>query len=224
MDLFFTRVSTCGPDVRELCGEFIPGFSGASCEGVLVRDSEHQVTHALCCLLKVLLPVQHFIVLYLLCYQMQVPGTLSRMPIAALATIEGSLHSSMTEAMLIEGGKMMKHRDTILLSQTCFYLLQCQRYVINKTWVVNHCHLCLLFRFDHGGFGGGGGGGGNTRWVEEARDDGDWSKPMPRNECLEQWVCILFMTSLLRRMDVKLTNLTCKYFTVISNLTPSTLH
>uniref|UniRef100_A0A665W6M2 RNA helicase n=1 Tax=Echeneis naucrates TaxID=173247 RepID=A0A665W6M2_ECHNA len=39
-------------------------------------------------------------------------------------------------------------------------------------------------RFDHGGFGGGG-GGGNSRWVEESRDDGDWSKPTPRNERLE---------------------------------------
>uniref|UniRef100_A0A3B5MS40 RNA helicase n=1 Tax=Xiphophorus couchianus TaxID=32473 RepID=A0A3B5MS40_9TELE len=38
-------------------------------------------------------------------------------------------------------------------------------------------------RFDHGGFGGG--GGGNSRWVEESRDDGDWSKPLPRNERLE---------------------------------------
>uniref|UniRef100_A0A3Q3VY60 RNA helicase n=1 Tax=Mola mola TaxID=94237 RepID=A0A3Q3VY60_MOLML len=36
--------------------------------------------------------------------------------------------------------------------------------------------------FEHGGFGGG---GGNSRWVEESRDDGDWSKPMPRNERLE---------------------------------------
>ncbi|XP_044043660.1 DEAD-box helicase 3 X-linked b isoform X11 [Siniperca chuatsi] len=40
-------------------------------------------------------------------------------------------------------------------------------------------------RFEHGGFGGGGGGGGNSRWVEESRDDGDWSKPTPRNERLE---------------------------------------
>ncbi|XP_029696901.1 ATP-dependent RNA helicase DDX3X-like isoform X8 [Takifugu rubripes] len=37
-------------------------------------------------------------------------------------------------------------------------------------------------RFEHGGFGGG---GGNSRWVEESRDDGDWSKPTPRNERLE---------------------------------------
>uniref|UniRef100_A0A8C5DWY4 RNA helicase n=1 Tax=Gouania willdenowi TaxID=441366 RepID=A0A8C5DWY4_GOUWI len=28
-------------------------------------------------------------------------------------------------------------------------------------------------------------GGGNTRWVEEPRDEGDWSKPTPRNERLE---------------------------------------
>ncbi|KAA8579802.1 hypothetical protein FQN60_006895 [Etheostoma spectabile] len=40
-------------------------------------------------------------------------------------------------------------------------------------------------RFDHGGFGGGGGGGGNNRWVEESREEGDWSKPTPRNERLE---------------------------------------
>ncbi|XP_053709630.1 ATP-dependent RNA helicase DDX3X-like isoform X1 [Synchiropus splendidus] len=38
-------------------------------------------------------------------------------------------------------------------------------------------------RYDHGGFGGG--GAGNTRWVEESKDDGDWSKPTPRNERLE---------------------------------------
>lgn len=44
--------------------------------------------------------------------------------------------------------------------------------------------MSAVLRFDHGGFGGG--GGGNSRWVEEARDDGDWSKPMPRNERLEQ--------------------------------------
>ncbi|XP_029372228.1 ATP-dependent RNA helicase DDX3X-like isoform X3 [Echeneis naucrates] len=42
----------------------------------------------------------------------------------------------------------------------------------------------VVLRFDHGGFGGGG-GGGNSRWVEESRDDGDWSKPTPRNERLE---------------------------------------
>uniref|UniRef100_A0A8C9ZIY7 RNA helicase n=1 Tax=Sander lucioperca TaxID=283035 RepID=A0A8C9ZIY7_SANLU len=40
-------------------------------------------------------------------------------------------------------------------------------------------------RFDHGGFGGGGGGGGNNRWVEESREEGDWSKQTPRNERLE---------------------------------------
>ncbi|XP_061841186.1 ATP-dependent RNA helicase DDX3X-like isoform X1 [Nerophis lumbriciformis] len=38
-------------------------------------------------------------------------------------------------------------------------------------------------RFDHGGYSGG--GGGNSRWVEEVRDDGDWSKPTPLNERLE---------------------------------------
>ncbi|KAM9828706.1 ATP-dependent RNA helicase DDX3X-like isoform X1 [Syngnathus typhle] len=38
-------------------------------------------------------------------------------------------------------------------------------------------------RFDHGGYSGG--GGGNSRWVEEACNDGDWSKPTPLNERLE---------------------------------------
>lgn len=36
-------------------------------------------------------------------------------------------------------------------------------------------------RFDHGGFNAA----GNSRWVEEPRDEGDWSKPTPRNERLE---------------------------------------
>jgi len=50
-----------------------------------------------------------------------------------------------------------------------------------------HLPLCAVLRFEHGGFGGGGGGGGgNSRWVEESRDEGDWSKPTPRNERLEQ--------------------------------------
>ncbi|XP_008322904.1 ATP-dependent RNA helicase DDX3X-like isoform X2 [Cynoglossus semilaevis] len=40
-------------------------------------------------------------------------------------------------------------------------------------------------RFDHGGFGGGGGRGGSNRWTEEPVDDGDWSKPTPCNERLE---------------------------------------
>lgn len=53
--------------------------------------------------------------------------------------------------------------------------------------------LSHLLRFEHGGFGGG--GGGNSRWVEESRDDGDWSKPLPRNERLEQWVCSTALTS-----------------------------
>ncbi|XP_072295502.1 DEAD-box helicase 3 X-linked b isoform X2 [Eucyclogobius newberryi] len=36
-------------------------------------------------------------------------------------------------------------------------------------------------RFDHGGFNAG----GNSRWVDEPREDGDWSKPTPRNERVE---------------------------------------
>ncbi|XP_048049922.1 DEAD-box helicase 3 X-linked a isoform X9 [Megalobrama amblycephala] len=38
-------------------------------------------------------------------------------------------------------------------------------------------------RYERGGFGGG--TGGNSRWVEESRDEEDWSKPMPPNERLE---------------------------------------
>ncbi|XP_051753233.1 DEAD-box helicase 3 X-linked b isoform X5 [Ctenopharyngodon idella] len=33
-------------------------------------------------------------------------------------------------------------------------------------------------RYERGGFGGG----GNSRWVEDSRDDEDWSKPLPPNE------------------------------------------
>ncbi|XP_026860985.2 DEAD-box helicase 3 X-linked a isoform X3 [Electrophorus electricus] len=40
-------------------------------------------------------------------------------------------------------------------------------------------------RYDRGGFGAGGGGMGNSRWVEESRDEEDWSKPTPPNERLE---------------------------------------
>uniref|UniRef100_A0A4W5PFR0 RNA helicase n=1 Tax=Hucho hucho TaxID=62062 RepID=A0A4W5PFR0_9TELE len=36
--------------------------------------------------------------------------------------------------------------------------------------------------YQRGGFGGG----GNSRWVEESRDDEDWSKPTQANERLEQ--------------------------------------
>ncbi|TRY97227.1 hypothetical protein DNTS_013717 [Danionella cerebrum] len=38
-------------------------------------------------------------------------------------------------------------------------------------------------RYERGGFGGA--TGGNSRWVEESRDEEDWSKPMPPNERLE---------------------------------------
>ncbi|XP_057193296.1 DEAD-box helicase 3 X-linked b [Triplophysa rosa] len=36
-------------------------------------------------------------------------------------------------------------------------------------------------RYERGGFGGG----GNSRWVEDSRDEEDWSKPLARNERLE---------------------------------------
>uniref|UniRef100_A0A8C2GVJ4 RNA helicase n=1 Tax=Cyprinus carpio TaxID=7962 RepID=A0A8C2GVJ4_CYPCA len=39
-------------------------------------------------------------------------------------------------------------------------------------------------QYERGGFGGG--TGGNSRWVEESRDEEDWSKPLPSNERLEQ--------------------------------------
>uniref|UniRef100_A0A8B9LCQ1 RNA helicase n=1 Tax=Astyanax mexicanus TaxID=7994 RepID=A0A8B9LCQ1_ASTMX len=39
-------------------------------------------------------------------------------------------------------------------------------------------------RYERGGFGGGA-GMVNTRWVEESRDEEDWSKPTPPNERLE---------------------------------------
>lgn len=45
----------------------------------------------------------------------------------------------------------------------------------------------LLFRYERGGFSTGG-GMGNSRWVEESRDEEDWSKPTPPNERLEQCV------------------------------------
>ncbi|KAF4108928.1 DEAD-box helicase 3 X-linked a isoform X6 [Onychostoma macrolepis] len=38
-------------------------------------------------------------------------------------------------------------------------------------------------RYERGGFGGG--TGGNSRWVEESRDEEDWSKPLSPNERLE---------------------------------------
>uniref|UniRef100_A0A9J7Y6Q2 RNA helicase n=1 Tax=Cyprinus carpio carpio TaxID=630221 RepID=A0A9J7Y6Q2_CYPCA len=39
----------------------------------------------------------------------------------------------------------------------------------------------LFGRYERGGFGGG----GNSRWVEDSRDDEDWSKPLPPNERVE---------------------------------------
>lgn len=60
-------------------------------------------------------------------------------------------------------------------------------FVIAEQWPTERSRVISssVLRFEHGGFGGGG-GGGNSRWVEESRDDGDWSKPTPRNERLEQ--------------------------------------
>uniref|UniRef100_A0A667YFE5 RNA helicase n=1 Tax=Myripristis murdjan TaxID=586833 RepID=A0A667YFE5_9TELE len=43
--------------------------------------------------------------------------------------------------------------------------------------------FCVVLRYERSGFSGG--GGGNSRWVEESRDDEDWSKPTPPNERLE---------------------------------------
>ncbi|GCB76629.1 hypothetical protein scyTo_0016587, partial [Scyliorhinus torazame] len=40
-------------------------------------------------------------------------------------------------------------------------------------------------RMDRGGFGSRE-GGGNSRWVEDKRDDDDWSKQLPANERMEQ--------------------------------------
>lgn len=45
----------------------------------------------------------------------------------------------------------------------------------------------LFYRYERGGFSTGG-GIGNSRWVEESRDEEDWSKPTPPNERLEQYV------------------------------------
>ncbi len=42
----------------------------------------------------------------------------------------------------------------------------------------------FLCRYERGGFGGG--TGGNSRWVEEYRDEEDWSKPLSPNERLEK--------------------------------------
>lgn len=50
--------------------------------------------------------------------------------------------------------------------------------------VFNYKHFFFLGRYERGGFGGG--TGGNSRWVEESRDEEDWSKPMPPNERLEK--------------------------------------
>lgn len=80
----------------------------------------------------------------------------------------------MIEATQPEGGEMAAITDFNQVSPNIVILTSTHHW----TWA-------RVRRFEHGGFGGG---GGNSRWVEESRDDGDWSKPTPRNERLEQWV------------------------------------
>uniref|UniRef100_A0A673LV02 RNA helicase n=1 Tax=Sinocyclocheilus rhinocerous TaxID=307959 RepID=A0A673LV02_9TELE len=53
-----------------------------------------------------------------------------------------------------------------------------------KSAFFNDRGACSRGRYERGGFGGG--TGGNSRWVEESRDEEDWSKPLPPNERLEQ--------------------------------------
>lgn len=105
--------------------------------------------------------------------QMLAVGTRPRMPTVTLATTEGSRPSSTTGATPAAAGE-----DAHFASSVSSRL--------GRSQTLNLPLSPSLLRFDHGGFSGGGGGGGNTRWVEEARDDGDWSKPTPRNERLEQ--------------------------------------
>lgn len=104
--------------------------------------------------------------------QMLAVGTQPRTPTATLATTEGSRPSLMTGATPAGAGEE-SHFPWLVSS--------------GRLQSLNLPLWPLLLRFDHSSFSGGGGGGGNTRWVEEARDDGDWSKPTPRNERLEQW-------------------------------------
>lgn len=55
----------------------------------------------------------------------------------------------------------------------------------------------MLCRYERGGFCGG----GNNRWVEDARDEEDWSKPLTPNERLEQWVIFDTDTNTIGRMQ-----------------------
>ncbi|KAM9487294.1 DEAD-box helicase 3 X-linked a isoform 1-T1 [Clarias gariepinus] len=53
-----------------------------------------------------------------------------------------------------------------------------------KSAFFNDRGTSLRGRYERGGFSTGG-GMGNSRWVEESRDEEDWSKPTPPNERLE---------------------------------------
>lgn len=56
------------------------------------------------------------------------------------------------------------------------------RQLISKLALPDPCGYVILDSYPRGGFGGS----GNSRWVEESRDDEDWSKPTQANERLEQ--------------------------------------
>lgn len=48
---------------------------------------------------------------------------------------------------------------------------------------ISYIKACnVIGRYERGGFGGG----GNSRWQEDSREEEDWSKPLSRNERMEQ--------------------------------------
>lgn len=78
-------------------------------------------------------------------------------------------------------------------------------------WAFRHAPLlCRSDRYERGGFGGG-----NSRWVEDSRDEEDWSKPMAPNERLEQLVSIISSFSIFLR------ELPCLMLTGVSAPPPS---